>query len=321
MRSDWRGARSEERGTRSELVRRAAVACCVALVSCAPAMGASFAFDDIQYWVGSGTNRAAIAIDWSDTSNDPPALVWGFRWSGTAHGSDMLAAVVADDPALFARLGGTRTNPQAVYGLGYDANHNGQFGIDDGTPFDAQGFAFTGPSDLSMATDAGDYYSEGWFAGFWAYGNASSDPYAPGGSWSHSPVGMASRLLNDGAWDSWAFSSSTASVNTFAVNPVAAPSPYPPGDFDHNGIVTTADYQLWRSKFGSTIDPAPDANHDGVVDAGDYVVWRHAMSAGGAGGLASHNVPEPTSVMLTALLLIICMCVNGRSHVHVQSNR
>ena len=49
-----------------------------------------FTFDDIEFWVGTGANRAALVIDWLENSNEPPALVWGYRWNGTATGRDML---------------------------------------------------------------------------------------------------------------------------------------------------------------------------------------------------------------------------------------
>ncbi len=269
-----------------------------------------FSFDDIKYWVGSGTNRAAIAIDWTDTSTQPPALVWGYRWDGVKHGSDMLTAIVADDSRLFAKLGGTPTN-RAVYGLGYDANNNGQFGIDDDTQFDSQGFALTDPSDGAVATDSGDYYSEGWFGGFWHYGVATVDPYN-GGSWSDTIVGASSRTLVDGAWDSWTFSP-TFNFTSFAVNPVAADPPYPPGDFDHDGHVTAADYAVWRSNFGSTSELAADASGNSVVDAADYVIWRRNFSAAGSGSaLLSNNVPEPAAVWLIAILLVTVLVQRNR---------
>ncbi|HEX2474405.1 MAG TPA: hypothetical protein VHK01_06660, partial [Lacipirellulaceae bacterium] len=108
---------------------------CLIVVSLASTTFAQtpFSFDDIQFWVGSGANRAAVAIDWHENTIEPPALVWGYRWDGIAHGNDMLTAIVAADPRFFAKLGGTRSDPNAVYGLGYDADGDGEFAIDDDT--------------------------------------------------------------------------------------------------------------------------------------------------------------------------------------------
>ena len=63
----------------------------------------------------------------------------------------MLTAIVAADPRLFAKLGGSRNDPDAVYGIGYDADGDGEFAIDDDTVFDAEGFAFTSPADLATS--------------------------------------------------------------------------------------------------------------------------------------------------------------------------
>jgi hypothetical protein len=252
---------------------------------------AAFSFDDITYWVGTGTNRAAFVVDWVDDSAQPAALAWGYRWDGTATGAQLLRAIVADDARLYAKLGGTLANPTAAYGFGYDADGDAEFGIDDGTIFDSQGFAFTAPADAATATDAEDYYAEGWFTGFWHYGIAESNPYTIG-TWSDTGAGMASRTLSDGAWDSWVFTPNF-DFTAFAENPAAAPLPFPLGDYDHDGHVTASDYATWRQSFGSTSQLAADGNHNGVVDAADYVVWRKQIE----GGLAKAAISEPVSAI------------------------
>ena len=264
----------------------------------------SFSFGDIEFWVGSGANRAAIVIDWMDDSAQPAALAWGYRWDDVAHGSDMLTAVIAADPRLFAKLGGAAANPDAVYGLGYDANGNGQFALDEGTAFEAQVFAFTSPADLAMSVDAADYYAEGWFTGFWHYGVADSNPFYSG-SWSDTAVGMGDRVLVDGAWDSWTF---TPMFNfaAFAANPVAAPAPFRPGDFNRDGRVDTTDYAVWHTSFGSTSATPADASGNGIVDAADYVVWRKQFNGPATLDEAPvlQSIPEPSRMSLLVAMFL-----------------
>jgi len=64
------------------------------------------------------------------------------------------------------------------------------------------------------------------------------------------------------------------------------------GDYDGNGLVDAADYQKWRTSFGSTVELAADGNGDGVVGAADYTIWRDAF--GHIAGSAA-TVPESAS--------------------------
>jgi hypothetical protein len=271
---------------------------------------AAFTLDDIQYWVGTGTNRAAIAIDWSEGSASPPALVWGYRWNGVAHGSDMLATVVKADDRLYAKFGGSAGAEDAIYGLGYDANNDGQFSLDDNTSFDSHGIAYTDPADGAITTNAADYYAEGWFTGFWHYGVASSDPF-DGGQWNDSQGGMASRLLTDGAWDSWAIQASThPPFTTYANNPQAAVSP--DGDFNGDHHVDSTDFTLWRTTYGSTTQLGADGNHNGIVDAADYTIWRDHLNGSGAAAITpSNGVPEPSTTALVGSMLFMSVLVEA----------
>jgi hypothetical protein len=182
-----------------------------------------FDFDDIDFWVGSGSNEAALVVDWND-GIDPVSLAWGYRWDGSATGQDMLSDIAGEmtysggsvsySAGVDGRLwwtdgsgmggGGAGT----VYGIGYDVDNDG-FTI---TP-DASG-------DGGVAADTADHYKEGWMsAGYWSYWLGDDD------SWGFSGVGFAGRNLSDGSWDGWSwapgFSSSTPD------SPEAAPVPVP----------------------------------------------------------------------------------------------
>jgi hypothetical protein len=70
------------------------------------------------------------------------------------------------------------------------------------------------------------------------------------------------------------------------------------GDYDGNGAVGQADYDAWRSAYGSVVSPAgqgADGNGNGLVDAADYGVWRDAFEALPS---ALAAIPEPSGSVL-----------------------
>ncbi len=212
--------------------------------------------DEIAFWTGSGENRAAIVIDWDGESSADESLAWGYRWDGEASGEDMLRAVLASDARLFAKLGASSPSGVATYGFGYDLDNDSEFGITDSAIFNLDGIAISGPPDdpppAAMATDSEDLYAEGWFTGFWRYGLSNGNPFLDGG-WTNSGVGMSSRTLTDGDWDSWAFTP-TFSLTAFAENAIAATAPGLAGDFDSDQDVDGADFLVWQRNFGISSD-------------------------------------------------------------------
>jgi hypothetical protein len=86
-----------------------------------------------------------------------------------------------------------------------------------------------------------------------------------------------------------------------------------PGDYDADGKVDNADFNVWRATFGTSIGSRPaDGNGNGTVDAADYVVWRNNVGASvftsSGSGVA---VPEPATWILLAFSAI-GMLVNAR---------
>lgn len=172
-------------------------------------------FDDIVHWTGSGSNRAALVIDWNDSSTP---LAWGFRFDGAATGEDMLKAIVIADSRLYAKVqnfsfGGF------LHGLGYDRVGNG-FSITTGDDFGSTGYLVSGSVDDALASDILDSYRESDFFWnqTWSYFEASGFNYPT--NWTESQTGFSGRRLVDQSWDGWRFNSSSAGPRTaFAAVP------------------------------------------------------------------------------------------------------
>lgn len=236
------------------------------LAACQTWPVAAATFEDIQFWAGTGTNRAGLVIDWKD-GKARRSMVWGYRWNGNASGADMLQAVVAADSRLFAHLGQLSWGT-AVFGLGYRSAPGGTFGTLPALSFDAQGLLVedgsTNADDARVPANNDDHYLEGWNEGFWAYylKSLATEP------WASASTGPAGRSLVDRAWDGFSFAANFASSepaepvpaasNPFAFEVITAQGPFGPSPYDGPiallGMPSTNFYDSWGGMSGGTTD-------------------------------------------------------------------
>ena len=212
-----------------------------------PTAHAAISLDDVQFWTGTGNNRAALVIDFNDAKAPAESLVWGYRWNGSATGEDMLRAVIAADLRLYAKRK-TFSFGTANLGIGYDSNNNG-FAISDGTSFDPITGIAAGDenhADGATPTDAADHYREGWFTGFFDYFTASASPFGGGGTWTESQVGAGDRALTDGAWDGLSFAPNFTA--TAPDQPTAAAAAVPEPTFGLLAFAGAASLVVGRSR-------------------------------------------------------------------------
>ncbi|MFA8300348.1 MAG: DUF5074 domain-containing protein [Hyphomicrobiales bacterium] len=156
-------------------------------------------FEDISYWVGSGSNQAILQIQWNDTEGSE-SLAWGYRWDGEAKGIDMLEAVAEADPRLYAVVTSGTAYGTATGGFGYDINMDQEVGIskeeqilhpNDKGLIDVENYDFDGWTSL----DTDDYFASGWTSDFWSYQLRTTI----NASWESSDLGASSKPLANGS--------------------------------------------------------------------------------------------------------------------------
>ncbi|MCD9855437.1 DUF5074 domain-containing protein [Epilithonimonas sp. JDS] len=186
---------------------------------------ADFNFDDIVYWVGTGTNEAAFVVQWNDSKN-PDAMVWGFRWNGTATGEDMLKAIAKTDKRFFTLLYQGTQFGSAVGGLGFDLDGNDtnalyKSGNNTYPLYPVDGIINTTSYDFDdyTAKDADDHWGSAWYTGYWSYW--VKDP--TDSDFGYSGLGASSRQLMNGSWDVWNFNPNMESYDiSSTLTPVSA---------------------------------------------------------------------------------------------------
>ena len=90
-----------------------------------------------------------------------------------------------------------------------------------------------------------------------------------------------------------------------AIHVEQAPDGYPPGDYNKDKVVDSADYVFWRRTLGETgAGLAADGDWSGTVDAGDFEVWRRNIGSSAVVGTGS-AIPEPSAIVLMVAGLLI----------------
>jgi hypothetical protein len=137
--------------------------------------------NDIQFWVGSGTNRAALVVEWTTPesfgSTTVPApiadksLVWGYRFNGTVTGEQMFNAILAADPRLYVVEVIFPGFGASVQGIGFHLGGGGDLGITDGTTTNhfTNGLLTNATVyvDAASSLNPGDLYWSGWNGPNW----------------------------------------------------------------------------------------------------------------------------------------------------------
>lgn len=115
----------------------------------------NFTFNDIHYWIGSGTNRAAVVVDWNNGKPNS-SLAWGIRWNGASvNMTYWLRRIATEDKRLHIATS-SGAYGTSLDGFAYDADG-------DGGTFDFANEMASDPDDFigSLGNDLPYYYWAG----------------------------------------------------------------------------------------------------------------------------------------------------------------
>jgi hypothetical protein len=190
----------------------------------------AIALDDIPLWTGSGTNRAALVIQWNspelfnNSSVAAPVanktMVWGYHFNGPATATQMLQAVLAADPKLYVVADATYGT--FIESIGYNLDGNGVIGVSDGTAANVftNGFLTSATVDPDAAgpLNQSDLFWSGYFGPNWQVwtelGDAGGFAASPDrgnsrywntltgiqGQWEYANDGLDELALTNGSW-------------------------------------------------------------------------------------------------------------------------
>jgi hypothetical protein len=259
----------------------------------------AISLDDIQLWAGSGTNRAALEVEWNSpevfNNTIVPApvatktMVWGYRFNGTAKGTQMLYAILTADPKLYAVVNENLTNGTMIDAIGYNLSGNGNPGVVAGgvTNYFINGLftnAVPTKADSEIPLNSGDLYWGGDNGPQWlvwteqndagGFGNSPNrgsstnwDPIAKvQGQWEYTSNSLDNLPLTNGSWIGFSVAAAGYDSN--------------PND---------AAYQAYNNN--EQAPPSPDGTYAAYVcDTNDFAV--QVISTNGIDPRPQYNQPE-----------------------------
>jgi hypothetical protein len=157
-----------------------------------------------------------LIIQWDDGKN-PEAWAWGYRWSGTKSGEDIINDIIKADGRLFwLQFYSGPDLGTAIAGFGFDARGSDNAKLSNGTvpcqsPVNGTVYTYAYDFDdweLCDGNDASARFAAGWYdKGYWSYWVTD----VVNGKWEYSGLGASSRVLSNNSVDAWFFD-----VNAFS---------------------------------------------------------------------------------------------------------
>lgn len=199
-----------------------------------------FSFSDIKFWVGEGANEAALVLQWN-VDGEESALVWGYRFDGSATGYQMLEDIVKADDRLYM-VASNGPFGKALQGIGYDADGDGDIALLNSSGEERQ-LDDTGiliASGTFTAKDADDFFKCGFTtSGYWAYFLEESGTLPPT---QYAKTGASGRILENGSVDGWTFSDGSAQWKPLQAAEEPAPAIVYPEEYSNGFFIINEDW-------------------------------------------------------------------------------
>ena len=180
-------------------------------------------FNNLAFWTGTGSNQAALVLNFDAGGGSRISVAWGYRWDGPAVMQDMIFA-------LAGTITGSSQAPAPKSGsdsrLAVDVGYFEGYGFFvNSLTFDARGLGGIWPNSQLRIED--DYLATATYpAVYWRPGN---------GTWNAEPFdfstddGIPTLALQNGSWFGMAQSKgeATLSFSTPYAAPASTPGPIP----------------------------------------------------------------------------------------------
>ena len=102
---------------------KTATALAAAIVASTPIWG--FEFNDIKQWVGEGTNRCAVVVDFNDGEVGNRSFAWGYRWNGDAPNVKAILDAIAVRDSRLKMFASASQYGSYIEAFAYDADGDG----------------------------------------------------------------------------------------------------------------------------------------------------------------------------------------------------
>ena len=147
---------------------------------------------DIQYWNGSGTNRAGLVLEFGDAAT-PTSIAWGYRWNGPSSAASALFALAGTITGSSAPSPLLGADPRLSVDVSFFPDYGGYFV--NSMSYNQVGLSAPWTQNARLIQD--NYFGDGTYPTLYSL---NSTPGVWANSFTLAEVGMSDLSLSNGMW-------------------------------------------------------------------------------------------------------------------------